>query len=615
MALALAGTSAIAVSPWVGVAVVVIMGVILHAHYGIIHEFPAGGGDFAVAHSHLGSAAGRLVGSALLLDYVLTVAVSTSQAATFIAGAIGVEHGEHVYFALAIIALLTVVNLRGVRQATSVMTLPVVLFVAVVGILILVGALQALTGTLQAAPSSHYEVSPDSLAASGLASLGGVVLVLRALSQGCVAISGIKTITNAVPTFQPPKVKNAARTLVLTGVVSAAFFSAIVWLAYVSGVTIVERPHEQLLVNGQLPSGQFHQVPVLGQVARAVAPHQTWVFVGVSVVTALILCIAASTAFHGFPTLASVLAVKSYVPRFFASRGDRLAYSNGIIALGIASTVVVTVTRADITELVHMYLVGMFVAFTFGQAGLARHFAAQMRVSPRAAQRRALLRKGRLARVSAILMAVLLVFVVVTKADSGAWAAIGLIAVLVITMGAVQRHYSAVAARLALPPGGGAGCEPVVSTKHAALGTHAVVIVAEVTRPAVAAMRDAAHDSHASVQALCVRRSEDHERVIRAQWRKHAIGMPLRILYSPYRDVVPPIVEYVKSLQESAPSNCVSVYVPEYLVGHWWQAVLHNHALRRVQARLAEIPNVTVVTVPWELDAAASNSSQGALST
>ncbi len=603
LTLAVAGSAAVTVSPWVGMGVLAIMGLVLSAHRSVATEFPEGGGDFAVAHTNLGRRAGQIVGASLTIDYVLTVAVSTSQAARYVAGAAGLSDVQHLLVTLGLIALLTLVNLRGVRQATYIVTIPVALFVGSVGLLIVVGAVQAFMGELSTAPSAAYEVVPSNHAGAGLTAIGGTLLVIRALSQGCVAISGIKSITNAVPNFKPPKAPNATATMVVAVVLAMVFLGGVVWLARWAGVVVVEDPATQLRIDGAAPTADFQQVPVLGQVAQAVAPGMPWVYLVITVVTALILCIAASTAFNGFPTLASVLAVKSYVPRFFAARGDRLAYSNGIIALALAAAVTVVITDGSVTRLIHMYLVGVFVSFTCGQAGLSRHFHARMRVSPTAPERRMYARKSRAAQASAIVLALLLIFVVVTQAGSGAWMMLAIIAVLVSCMALISRHYRSVAAQQALPPGPIPACSPIEPTTHGALGTHAVVIMTELTRPAVVAMKAAMSEPHATVQAIMVKQNDEHERKVRAQWRDHAVGIPLRILYSPYRDAMEPVREYVRSLRRVHPDDSIIVFIPEYLVGHWWHAALHNHALRRVQSRLGHIPSVSVVSVPWGADA------------
>lgn len=600
--LAMAGTTAVTMGPWIGLAVVVIMGIILVGHVAIIAESPEGGGDFTLAHAHLGAIAGQIVGSSLLVDYVLTVAVSTSQAASYVAGAVGLDRGQHVFVAIGIILLLMVINLRGVRQATALVMIPVGLFVASVMVLILLGIAESVTGQLMPAPSASFEVAPVEQMGASLTTIGGIVLVIRAFSQGCVASSGVKTITNAVPGFRKPKVRNAMSTLIITGAVSMSLMLAVMWLAWATHVVVVEDPRTQLRVGGVPPQESFQQVPVLGQLAQAVAPSQPWFFWLITAVTVLILVTAASTAFQGFPTLASVLAVNSYVPRFFSSRGDRLAYSNGIVALMVASLLIVIATGGAVSTLIHMYLVSVFVSFALGQAGLARRYRVRMQVSPLAAERRTLSRKARFARMSAVLMGLLLIFVVVSEVSSGAWITLAVIAAGVATMGAIARHYRVFAQQLDLGEHTTDHCIPVQSPSHRALGSHAVVIVTELTRPAVAAIETAAREPHASIQAVTVRRSDDHEALVRAQWKQHRMGIPLRILYSPYRAAVAPIEEYVRSLTQTHPNDTVVVYIPEYLVGHWWHAALHNQALRRAQSQLGAIPRVNVVSVPWELN-------------
>ncbi|MDO5646110.1 MAG: APC family permease [Dermabacter sp.] len=604
LTLAVAGLGTYLLSPWVGLAVVIVMTVVVLTHRNIITEYPSGGGDFAVTEATLGPRAGRAVGASLLVDYVLTVAVSTSQAATYISGGFIPLHGHEALAAIAIIAALMVLSLRGVRDSSRLLALPVYLFMLTVGIVLIVGGLQALTGQLDQAPSAAFElVASDSLDAH-LTAAGGALLVLRAFSSGNVALTGIKAVTNGVPMFRRPKAANARITLMITGAISALFLMGVLLLAQATGVKFVADPATQL-ARGGVPLGDAGEtsaaaVPVLGQVAEAVFGPDSLAFFLLITVTTLILCIAASTAFNGFPVLASVLAKHGYLPRQLAVRGDRLAYSNGIIALAVASIAVVWVMNAAVSELIHMYIVGVFVSFAFGQVAIARHYRSKARVAVHAPERRRLRRKRIESVVGVVVVSLVLAAIILTKFADGAWVTLVAIAVLWAFMSALSAHYRSVARQLSIDEDEGEDLSRVRVRTVAA--THALVIVTQLNQPAVRALAVATASRHHSVQALTVKTDDLRTEHLRRAWRTREIPVSLRIVYSPYREFTTPVVEYVRSLTRLHPHDVVVVYIPEYLVGHWWQAPLHNHALRRVTSRLSRVPGVVVTSVPWVID-------------
>ncbi|MCG7426477.1 APC family permease [Helcobacillus massiliensis] len=635
LTLAVGGVTTYALSPWVGLAVVALMAVVIITHRTIIHEYPSGGGDFEVAQKNLGPRAGRVVGAALLVDYVLTVAVSVAQASTYAASTTSFLHGYEVPISLAVIAVIAVVNLRGVRDSNVVLAVPVYLFMAALGVLMIAGAYGTITGTLGQAPSAGLDLVVTDPVEEGLTALGGVFLILRAFTSGCAALTGVEAVSNGVPSLQPPKSHNASIVLVMVGIAASVLIMGVIWLAGATGVKYVENPAEQLARSGEPVGEAYHQVPVIGQIAQAVFGGTGVLFALVILATVLVLCMAANTAFNGFPILTSILARSRYLPRQFAVRGDRLAYSNGIIALAAASGVLVWATGAEVTLLIQMYIVGVFVSFAFGQAGMVRHFNARLRVEAQSARRQRL-RLGRLInQIGFVIVATVLAVVVITKFAEGAWVALLLMAVLLLLMTGISHHYEDVRSQLELPQtaadsdaaapvgiqdaaGDSAGertsssadqdSDSGFSWQRRALSSRAVVLVTALNRPAIRALDVAAASRHMEVEALTVKNDEARTRQLIDRWRDLDIPMSLRIVYSPYREFSGPILAYVSSLTRRHPDDVVVVYIPEYLVGHWWEALLHNHAMNRLKHQLTMLPRVVIATVPWQLTSARERS-------
>lgn len=603
LTLAVAGISAYTLSPWVGLAVVAVLVIVVITNRSVVREYPSGGGLYEVAERNLGSRAGRAVGAALLVDYVLTVAVSISQAARYGAGVIPALHGHETAVALALIVLLALLSLRGVRESGAVLAVPVYLFMAAIGVTVLVGAIEAALGSLGQAPSAQLELVPVGSLSGGLTALGAALLVLRAFSSGCAALTGVQAIGNGVPSFRRPRARNAAITLGLLGAISAAMMLGIIMLAMATGVRYVEDPATQLARDGHPVTG-YQQLPVIGQIAQAVFSPGSAMFYAVSLITAAVLFLAAGTAFHGFPNLASALARVDYLPRRLRVRGDRLAYSNGILALAGGAAILVALTGAEVTLLVQMYIVGVFVAFSLSQLGMVRHFSRALRTSTVARERRRLVLQRALSALGCAMVTLVLVIVLVTKLTHGAWVAVASMAALWALMTAVRRHYRRVADDLALPEGADPAALPSRS--------HAVVLVTTLDRPTMRALSVAAATRHSSLEALTVDDSDalgTTAELVR-RWRELDIQIPLRVMYSPYRSQATPVLAYVHTLSARHPRDIVVVYIPEFLVGHWWEHLLHNHSARRLRSRLAHLPRVVVSTVPWRLGSAEDTAGQ-----
>jgi len=598
LTLSLAGLTALTVSPWVGLGVAVVLLTVVASYRQNVHAYPSGGGDYEVASVNLGPKAGVTVASALLVDYVLTVAVSISSGAQYAATALPALRGHETSFAIALVVVLTLLNLRGVKESGTLFAVPVYLFMGAMCSLAVVGAVRYFSGTLPPAESAGLGVAAEQGFDQGLMGLAGGFLVLRAFASGCAALTGVEAISNGVPAFRKPKSRNAATTLALLGSISIAMILSILLLAQATGVRFVDDPATQLLRDG-VPVGEgYEQHPVISQLAGAVFSGQHLLFVLVSVVTGLILVLAANTAFNGFPVLGSILARDGYLPRQLHTRGDRLAFSNGIVTLALGAIALIWAFDAQVTRLIQLYIVGVFVSFTLSQLGMVRHWTRGLRTEPDP-QARARMRRSRVVNAIGLGMtATVLVIVLATKFLLGAWIAILAMAGVYGVMQAVHRHYSRVRAELAL------GADEQ-SARALPSRVHAVVLVSHLHRPTMRALAYARASRPNVVEAVTVGVDADEVAALRAQWEAADVPVPLKVLDSPFREITRPVLTYVRSIRRESPRDLVVVYIPEYVVGHWWEHLLHNQSALRLKSRLLFTPGVVVASVPWQLASSA----------
>ncbi|MBN3931903.1 APC family permease [Streptomyces verrucosisporus] len=594
MVLSIAGFSAYRFGPWITLAVVVLLFVVVASYRQNVRAYPSGGGDYEVATANLGPRAGLTVAGALLVDYVLTVAVSVAAGVENLASAIPFVSENKTGTAVAVIALLAVLNLRGVRESGTIFAAPTYLFVACVLGTIAWGAFRGLVlGDEMSAPSAGYEVSAETAELTGFALL---FLLLRAFSSGCAALTGVGAISNGVPAFRRPKSRNAATTLALMGGLAATMFGGIIALALATGVKMSETPATDILIDGRPAGPDYHQDPVIAQVSAAVFGNGSLPFLLVAAATALILFLAANTAYNGFPVLGSILAQDRYLPRQLHTRGDRLAFSNGIVLLAVFAGVLVYAYDADSTRLIQLYIVGVFVSFTFSQTGMVRHWNRHLAQETGSAARRRMKRSRAINAFGAFFTGLVLVVVLVTKFSHGAWVALIGMALFYAMMTAIRRHYDRVAEELALPAE--AGREEMARPSR----VHSIVLVSKVHRPTLRALAYAKMMRSDTLEALSVNVDPEETRALFEEWSRRGIDIPLKTLDSPYREVTRPVVEYVKGLRRSSPRAVVSVYIPEYVVGHWYEQLLHNQSALRLKGRLLFTPGVMVTSVPYQLE-------------
>jgi len=581
--LALGGFSLYAFGPWVAAAVILLFFVVVASYRQNVRAYPSGGGDYEVVSKNLGPRWGVFVASALLVDYTLTVAVSISSAVANLGSVFPVIDEHAPWWAVGFVGLITVVNLRGIRESGLVFAIPTYAFMLAIASMVLVAVVRMAGGDELRAESADWEVVPVD-AYAGLALL---FLVARAFSSGTTALTGIEAIANGVPSFRKPKSKNAATTLLLLGVISMSMFAAITWLALSTGVKVTDSDAE--LVG--LPEGQS-QKTVIVQVAQAVFGSFDVAVIIISVATALILALAANTAYNGFPVLGSILARDGYLPRQLHTRGDRLSYSNGIIALAIFAIVLIVAYQADVSALIQLYILGVFVSFTLSQIGMLRHWNRELRGTDDAVERRRMQRSRAINGVGFVMTGSVLIIVLVTKFLQGAWIVVLAIPLIFVFMQAIHRHYDRVREELIV-----GDSEPVALPSR----VHGVVLVSKLHKPTLRALAYARATRHDTLEAITVNVDREDTQALQRDWERRQIPVTLRILDSPYREITRPILDYVRGLRRESPRDLVTVYVPEYVVGHWWEQLLHNQSALRLKTRLLFTPGIMVVSVPWQL--------------
>ena len=589
LVLSVAGLSALVMAPWIGLLVALVMLVVVASYRQNVHAYPSGGGDYEVVTTNLGPTAGLTVASALLVDYTLTVAVSMASAMSNIGSAIPFIAHHKVVFAVAAIVLLTAVNLRGIRESGTAFAIPTYAFMICMFLMLAWGFIQIFVmGRDVQAESAGFELRSEHGEVMGFAL---VFLVARAFSSGCAALTGVEAISNGVPAFRKPKSRNAATTLALLGGIAITLFMGMIVLAMKTGVKVAERPAEQLI---GAPAG-YQQKTLLAQLADAIFrdfPLGLYLITGV---TALILVLAANTAFNGFPVLGSILAQDRFLPRQLHTRGDRLAFSNGIVFLALAAIAFVVAFDAEVTALIQLYIVGVFVSFTLSQIGMVRHWTRLLRTEDDPEERRRMVRSRIVNTIGFIATGAVLIVVLITKFLAGAWIAILAMGSLFILMKAINRHYAAVSRELTAREE--EQREIVLPSRN-----HAVVLVSNMHLPTLRALSYARAMRPDVLEALTVNVDDVETRKLTAEWEESEVTVPLKVVASPYREVTGPVLDYIRRVSKEAPRTVVTVFVPEYVVGHWWEGLLHNQSALRLKTRLLFIPNVMVTSVPWQLN-------------
>jgi amino acid transporter len=554
--LLLGGIAALSLVTPIGVVISGLLIVVALSYRQTIFAYPGGGGAYIVAKENIGVNAGLVAGAALLIDYVLTVAVSVAAGVAAITSAFPELFDHRVGLGLGFVLLLTVGNLRGIRESGRIFALPTYFFLVAMVALLVVGLWRAMTGSIESAPPGEMQAVAGPL---------GMFLVLRAFSNGCTAMTGVEAISNGVPAFQPPEEKNAATTLLIMAGICVTLFLGTTLLAHAYAI---------------VPT---HDETVVSQLARSVFGGRGIAYYVVQAATTLILVLAANTAYQGFPRLASVMARDRFVPRQFMNQGDRLAFSNGIILLSVLAALLIVAFGGDTHALIPLYMIGVFVSFSLSQAGMFLRGKRQ--------RGEGWLGPALLNGVGGVLTTIVLIIVAVTKFAEGAWVIVALIPILCWHFHLVRRHYDSVASQLTLR-----------DTTPEELPRHNVVIVpiSGVHKAVVRAVRYARSLSP-DVRVVYVETDPAGTEDIRAAWQKWGEGVPLTVLKTHYRSLMEPLLDYVEQVDAERPDDFVTVVLPEFVPGRWWHHLLHNQRALLIKAALLFKPNTVVISVPYHL--------------
>ncbi|KHL17280.1 UNVERIFIED_CONTAM: DNA-binding protein [Mumia flava] len=596
LVLSMGGLSAYALNWKIGIAVGVVMLVVVTSYRQNVRAYPSGGGDYEVATVNLGPRAGVTVASALMVDYVLTVAVSISSAVQNASAALPFLEGHEASSASVLVALLVAANLRGLKESGRAFAVPTYLFMLSILGMAVWGFGRYLFGDLPMVESADLDLVAEEPYVGAVSAIAMTFLVARAFSSGCAALTGVEAISNGVPAFRRPKSRNAATTLALLGTISVTMLMSVIVLADLMHLRYAEDPATQLSRDGVPVGENYVQDTVIGQLAGAIFDNAPFFFYAVVFTTGLILVLAANTAFNGFPVLGSVLARDGYLPRQLDTRGDRLAFSNGIIVLGAGAIVLIVAFDAEVTKLIQLYIVGVFVSFTMSQLGMLRHWTRLLRTETDPAERRRMLRSRVVNACGLAMTGSVLVVVLVTKFLAGAWIAITVMAVVYVLMRRIRRHYDLVAEELSVDD----------SDVTLPSRVHAIVLVGRLHKPALRALAYARVSRPDRLEALTVDLdSEATQRLVR-QWDELDLPVPLVVADAPYRELVRTVAKYVRSVRKESPRDIVMVYIPEYVVGRWYQQLLHNQTALRLKGRLLFMPGVLVTSVPYQLSSVRS---------
>ena len=594
LTLSLGGLTAYTFNWQIGVAVSLVLITVIASYRQNVHAYPSGGGDYEVATVNLGRNAGLTVGSALLVDYVLTVAVSVSSGVQNASSALPWLEGHEATAATVLVIILMAMNLRGTKESGKAFAVPSYLFMLAIVMMGVWGYARYLFGELPVTESAKFDIAGEAPYDTALTGIAMVFLLTRAFSSGCAALTGIEAISNGVPAFRKPKSRNAATTLLLLGTIAITMLMSIIVLADIMHLRYVEDPARQLLLNGKPVGPGYEQQTVIGQLAKALYSDFPPLFYFTIATTGVILILAANTAFNGFPVLGSILARDGYLPRQLDTRGDRLAFSNGIILLAVGAIVLIVAFDAEVTRLIQLYIVGVFVSFTLSQTGMIRHWNRHLATEKDHGKRRRMYRSRVINTIGLAMTATVLVIVLITKFLTGAWIAITAMVVLFLIMKGIERHYERIADELAIDD------DDIMLPSR----VHAVVLVGKIHKPTMRALAYARVSRPNTLEALYVEFDPGESAALRERWSELNIPVSLKVISSPYRELVRPVVRYVKEIRKSSPRDVVTVYIPEYVVGRWWEQLLHNQTALRLKGRLLFMPGVMVTSVPYQLRSA-----------
>jgi amino acid transporter len=547
----------------IGIVVAVLIASVVSSYRQTIFAYPHGGGSYLVSRDNLGRYPSLVAGASLLVDYVLTVAVSISAGVAAIVSlpALRDLRDHRVLLCLGLVLLITLGNLRGMKESGFVFAVPTYLFILGMSTLVVVGIVKHITGDLGTVDDIPFHENPE---------VGGslaIILLLRAFSSGAVALTGIEAIADGVPAFQPPEAKNAAKTLTIMGFVLGTLFL---------GVSIVAKFVEPV---------PTHDETVVSQMGRIVFGDGV-AHVFLQIVTCGILVLAANTAYADFPRLAGIISRDGFLPRQFANRGDRLVFSNGVVFLAVAASALLVAFGGITTKLIPLYAVGVFTSFTLSQLGMVMRGRS---LRDQGWQRRAIVNG-----FGATMTFIVLIIVAVSKFRQGAWLPVVVIPIVIAAFLAVRRHYDRVNAAIAITPD---------QVRRGYPNHTVVVLVSRVHRGVIEALEYARSLRPQHLAALYVSYEDDDRIAMERQWEEFGLDTPLEVVHSPYRELVEAVLLYLDELDARWDNDRITVVIPEFVVGKWYEHMLHNQSALRLKGKLLFRPATVVTSVPYHVDA------------
>jgi len=545
-------------------AVAVLLIIVVASYRQTLFAYPSGGGSYIVSRENLGEYPSLVAGASLLVDYVLTVAVSISAGVAAIISLPTFRNlaESRVVLCLTLIAVLTLANLRGLKESGRLFAVPTYIYIVSLGALVLFGLLRSFFGDIDPVPFDAERAEHIKQAGGTL----GLFLILRGFSSGAVALTGVEAISNGVPAFRRPESRNAAITMTMMGSLLGSLFIGVSVLAH------------------RLEPYPTHEETVISQMGRVVFGSDNPVYVVLQFATAGILVLAANTAYADFPRLTSIIARDGYLPRQFANRGDRLVFSNGILFLAGASAGLIVAFGGITNALIPLYAVGVFTSFTLSQAGMTRHHRREREEG----WRRGLVINA----VGATATLVVLLIVGVTKFAVGAWLPIVVIPIIIAGFKGVNRHYGGVSVALAVPP----GWRPPRTNQTM------VVLVGGVHRGVLQALTYAKSLTPNHLLAVTVVSDGDEQERLEEQWHEHGIDVPLEFVASPYRELTKPVLQFLDTLEGRWQNDTITVIIPEFIVTRWWEQIFHNQSALLLKGRLLFRPGTVVISVPYHLE-------------
>ncbi len=577
--LAAAGTASLVNAFPISVAIVVLMAIVILSYEQTVDAYPSGGGAYVVARENLGDLPAQVAGAALLTDYILTVSVSVSSGVAQVVSAFPELFRYRVEIAIGVVILVMVVNLRGVRESGMAFAIPAYLFLAAMLLTVAVGLVRSLFGNLGVVTDP-----PPLLTTSTTIQLLTPFLLLHAFSSGTSAMTGIEAIANGITAFKEPRSKNAGTVLIWMGGILAILFLGI---SYLAGVTAA------------VPS---EAETVISQLARTVYSGEGVIYLVTIALTAIILFMAANTAFAGFPRLGAILAKDGFLPRQLTYRGSRLVFSRGIMALGFIASVLIIVFNASVTALIPLYAIGVFMSFTLSQLGMAHRWWKSGHLAPgvESKEKSSVLRYDRhwlikmvTNSIGAIATGVVTLVFGITKFPDGAWIIVLLIPLMVVWFTSIHHHYEKVAEQLSL------------KNYHPRPHVHrhrVVVLISGVHAGSLEGLRYAKSLS-IDVTAVYVCLDPEEAKTIQAKWNAWGEGVRLVVLDSPYRVLIEPLMDYIKDLGKiRQPDELITVVVPQFIPRHWWNGYLHSQTAFMLRMGLMLQPGVVIVEVPYQVD-------------